>query len=214
MAVQFTDYVQLHQDLEQTLRDLTALQPEKIAAVRAHDLEVLNDCMKREQAASLAPAGPGTEARQYGKGTGRRRRTHPTGGGPLPGILPRRVEPRSGVPYPTGTGAAQRPGRRPGGGGIRSAAGQRRTGTAGSRYRSRGRRTTRRTPPEPCGPTSGLEEEPSMNGTFRRLWRGTAGHLCSSVGFGRYRQQHHQHQHRGLYPPAFGSGELKLFGIG
>ena len=57
MAVQFTDYVQLLQDLEQTLRDLTALQPEKIAAVRAHDLEVLNDCMKREQAASLALRG-------------------------------------------------------------------------------------------------------------------------------------------------------------
>ena len=57
MAVQFTDYVQLLRELEQTLRDLTALQPEKIAAVRVHDLEVLNDCMKREQAASLALRG-------------------------------------------------------------------------------------------------------------------------------------------------------------
>lgn len=57
MAVQFIDYVQLLRELEQTLRDLTALQPEKIAAVRAHDLEVLNDCMKREQAASLALRG-------------------------------------------------------------------------------------------------------------------------------------------------------------
>lgn len=57
MAAQFIEYVHLLHELERTLRDLTALQPEKIAAVRAHDLDVLNDCMKREQAASLALRG-------------------------------------------------------------------------------------------------------------------------------------------------------------
>lgn len=57
MAEQYTQYVQILGELEQALTKLTALQPEKIAAVRAHDLDQLNDCMKREQAAALALRG-------------------------------------------------------------------------------------------------------------------------------------------------------------
>lgn len=57
MAAEYTEYVQLLRELGQTLQRLTALQPEKMAAVRAHDLDQLNECMKREQAGALALRG-------------------------------------------------------------------------------------------------------------------------------------------------------------
>ena len=44
-------------ELQQELDRLTQLQPQKIDAVRAHDLDVLNDCMKQEQAISLSLRG-------------------------------------------------------------------------------------------------------------------------------------------------------------
>ena len=44
-------------ELRQELERLTQLQPQKIDAVRAHDLDVLNDCMKQEQAISLSLRG-------------------------------------------------------------------------------------------------------------------------------------------------------------
>lgn len=53
MAAQFADYLQYLADLRQELVRLTDLQPEKIKAVKAHDLEALDVCMKQEQAISL-----------------------------------------------------------------------------------------------------------------------------------------------------------------
>ena len=44
-------------ELRQELDHLTQLQQQNIEAVRAHDLEVLNGCMKQEQAVSLALRG-------------------------------------------------------------------------------------------------------------------------------------------------------------
>ena len=46
-------FTQLGQELDR----LAQLQKRKIGAVRAHDLEALNDCMKQEQAVSLALRG-------------------------------------------------------------------------------------------------------------------------------------------------------------
>ena len=40
--------------LSQALDALTALQQQKLTALRGHDLEQLNDCMKQEQALSLS----------------------------------------------------------------------------------------------------------------------------------------------------------------
>ena len=47
----------LTDSLSRQLEELEQLQHKKIQAVRDHDLEVLNDCMKQEQAASLALRG-------------------------------------------------------------------------------------------------------------------------------------------------------------
>ena len=44
-------------ELQQELERLTQLQRQKIDAVRAHDLDVLNDCMKQEQVISLSLRG-------------------------------------------------------------------------------------------------------------------------------------------------------------
>ena len=44
-------------ELRQELDRLCQLQPKKIDAVRAHDLEALNECMKQEQAVSLTLRG-------------------------------------------------------------------------------------------------------------------------------------------------------------
>lgn len=44
-------------ELQQDLERLTQLQRQKIDAVRAHDLDVLNDCMKQEQVISLSLRG-------------------------------------------------------------------------------------------------------------------------------------------------------------
>ena len=40
--------------LSQSLEALTALQQQKLTALRSHDLDWLNDCMKQEQALSLS----------------------------------------------------------------------------------------------------------------------------------------------------------------
>lgn len=57
MSKSYADLPVLLEDLHKTLRKLIPLQQEKIQAVRAHDLDALNDCMKQEQAASLALRG-------------------------------------------------------------------------------------------------------------------------------------------------------------
>lgn len=57
MSKSFADLTALLEDLHKALRKLIPLQQEKIAAVRAHDLDALNECMKQEQAASLALRG-------------------------------------------------------------------------------------------------------------------------------------------------------------
>lgn len=44
-------------ELRQELEHLTQLQPQKIDAVHAHDLDALNDCMKQEQVISLSLRG-------------------------------------------------------------------------------------------------------------------------------------------------------------
>lgn len=53
MAAQISDYFQYLADLRQELVRLIDLQPEKIKAVKAHDLDALDVCMKQEQAISL-----------------------------------------------------------------------------------------------------------------------------------------------------------------
>lgn len=57
MTNSFSELPTLLAEVRKTLHKLIPLQQEKIAAVRAHDLDALNDCMKREQAASLALRG-------------------------------------------------------------------------------------------------------------------------------------------------------------
>ena len=53
----FSAYLALLDSLGQELRRLCAVERDKIAAVRAHDLDALNDCIKREQAAALSLRG-------------------------------------------------------------------------------------------------------------------------------------------------------------
>ena len=53
----FSQLLKFFEELQQELERLTQLQSDKIAAARAHDLNALNECMKREQACSLALRG-------------------------------------------------------------------------------------------------------------------------------------------------------------
>lgn len=53
----YTAYLQLLKELGGELEQLNRLQQEKIQAVRDHDLDGLNQCMKQEQAISLALRG-------------------------------------------------------------------------------------------------------------------------------------------------------------
>ena len=50
-------YLALLDGLRQELRRLTQVEQDKVAAVHSHDLNALNECMKREQAAALALRG-------------------------------------------------------------------------------------------------------------------------------------------------------------
>lgn len=52
-----TQLVSFFSELQQVLEQLTQLQSEKITAARAHDLQALNECMRREQAISLSLRG-------------------------------------------------------------------------------------------------------------------------------------------------------------
>ena len=54
MAGGFHDMIKLIRDLTHTLEDLTAAQKAVASAVRTDDLEKLGECMKKEQALSLA----------------------------------------------------------------------------------------------------------------------------------------------------------------
>jgi septal ring factor EnvC (AmiA/AmiB activator) len=54
MAGSFQDMLKLIRDLTRTLEDLTNTQKAVAAAVRTDDLEKLGECMKQEQALSLA----------------------------------------------------------------------------------------------------------------------------------------------------------------
>ena len=54
MAGGFQDMLKLIRDLTHTLEDLTAAQKAVASAVRTDDLEKLGECMKKEQALSLA----------------------------------------------------------------------------------------------------------------------------------------------------------------
>lgn len=54
MAGGFQDMLKLIRDLTHTLEDLTAAQKSVASAVRTDDLEKLGECMKKEQALSLA----------------------------------------------------------------------------------------------------------------------------------------------------------------
>ena len=55
--MEYKDYLALLSELEQTMESLTKLQSRKIEAVRSHDLDELNECMKQEQAVSLSLRG-------------------------------------------------------------------------------------------------------------------------------------------------------------
>ena len=57
MTSEYSEYFSVLDTLAHQLEELEQLQHKKIQAVRDHDLEVLNDCMKQEQAASLALRG-------------------------------------------------------------------------------------------------------------------------------------------------------------
>lgn len=52
-----SNLLQFFSELQQELDRLMQLQPKKVEAVRAHDLDLLNDCMKQEQALSLSLRG-------------------------------------------------------------------------------------------------------------------------------------------------------------
>lgn len=54
MAGSFQDMLKLIRDLTHTLEELTKAQKDVASAVRTDDLEKLGECMKREQALSLA----------------------------------------------------------------------------------------------------------------------------------------------------------------
>lgn len=54
MAGSFQDMLKLIRDLTHTLEELTEAQKNVASAVRTDDLEKLGECMKREQALSLA----------------------------------------------------------------------------------------------------------------------------------------------------------------
>lgn len=57
MTAEYSEYFSMLDTLTQQLEELEQLQHKKIQAVREHDLDVLNDCMKQEQAVSLALRG-------------------------------------------------------------------------------------------------------------------------------------------------------------
>ena len=53
----FSQLLIFFRELQQELERLTRLQSDKTAAAQAHDLDALNECMKREQASSRALRG-------------------------------------------------------------------------------------------------------------------------------------------------------------
>ena len=53
----FQDYLTFLRQLKKELEELTAVEQEKIQAVRSGDLETLDVCMKKEQAIALALRG-------------------------------------------------------------------------------------------------------------------------------------------------------------
>ena len=53
----FRAYLTLLDELREDLKQLTQIEQDKAAAVHAHDLTALNECMKREQAVALALRG-------------------------------------------------------------------------------------------------------------------------------------------------------------
>ena len=55
--MEFRDYLTFLKDLQQELEALTAVEQQKIAAIRAGNLEALDSCMKQEQAAALSLRG-------------------------------------------------------------------------------------------------------------------------------------------------------------
>lgn len=55
--MEYTAFFSYFAELERTLEGLIQLQDDKIKAARAHDLDALNECMKREQAVSLSLRG-------------------------------------------------------------------------------------------------------------------------------------------------------------
>lgn len=55
--MEFTDYLTYLKDLLREMETLTKIQAQKQSAVRAYDLAALNECMKQEQAISLAMRG-------------------------------------------------------------------------------------------------------------------------------------------------------------
>ena len=57
ISMEYSEYLHFLAELQKELEQLTELQPQKIEAVRAHDLEALNECMKREQVISLSLRG-------------------------------------------------------------------------------------------------------------------------------------------------------------
>ena len=55
--MEYQDYLRLLQDLCRELDTLAQVERDKASAVREHDLDALNACMKREQAVTLALRG-------------------------------------------------------------------------------------------------------------------------------------------------------------
>ena len=53
----FEQYLTFLKELQKELDDLTAVQHQKIAAVQGSDLDILNECMKHEQAITLSLRG-------------------------------------------------------------------------------------------------------------------------------------------------------------
>lgn len=53
----FEQYLTFLKELQKELDDLTAVQQQKIAAIQGADLDILNECMKQEQATTLSLRG-------------------------------------------------------------------------------------------------------------------------------------------------------------
>ena len=70
MSDQYSEYFSMLDHLSRQLEELEQLQYKKIQAVQEHDLDVLNDCMKQEQAASLALRGLEQKRESLGRQAG------------------------------------------------------------------------------------------------------------------------------------------------